>query len=138
MAANGPVGAAVEAQPPAGAGVAAGRGDEVDGSAKQRAAEPKGVAALVDLGVPREQRVDQLEVAVAVRLVERHAVLGEQGPAVVRAVADAGAADRQPGVAAPLLLGVDAGHVAQQVGDPWRKAAGVAFGGDHGHGAGRL
>ena len=110
------------------------RGHQIDRPAQQGAAEAQGVAALVDLGVAGQQGVDHLHVAEAVGLVERDAVLRHEQAAQVVGIADARAADRDAHVAAPLLLGIDAGHVAQGVGDVGGVAVLQAFRRDHGHG----
>ena len=111
--------------------------DQIDRPAQQRTAEPKSVAALIDLGVAGDQRIYQLEIAEAVGLVERHAVLGQQHASVMAGVADPRSADRQADVAAPLLLRIDARRVAQDVRQIGRIAIGVGFGRDDGDRAGR-
>ena len=137
VAAHHAVGAAVEPEGKIVRGGAAGRGEQIDRAAQQGPAEAQGVAAFVDLSVAGDQRIDQLKVAKAVRLVERHAVLGQQHAAIVDGVADPRPPDRQPYVAAPLLLGVDAGRVAQEIGEVGRVSVLIGLGRDNGHRARR-
>ena len=125
------IGAAVDADLVLEAGVLARGRHHVDRAAQEGAAEAQGVAAAIDLGVASVQRVGDLGVAIAVGLVQRHAVLGDQEAPVVVGVADARAADRDADVAAPLALGVDAGGVAQHVVQRQGLAVDVAFLRDH-------
>ena len=110
--------------------------DHVDRAAEQRAAITQRVPAFVHLGVAGEERINHLRVAVTIRLVERDAVLRQQRAAQVVGVADARAADGEARVAAPFLLHIDAGHIAEDVGEARGLAAVVAFARDDGDGAG--
>ena len=114
----------------------AGRRHHVDRPAQQGAAEAQGVAAAIDLGVAGDQRVGDLAVAIAVGLVQRQPVLGDQQAAVVVGVAAARAADRDADVAAPLLLGEDARRIAEHVVQRQGEAVLVGFRRDDGDGAG--
>ena len=109
------VAAAVEAGGEAGI-AAAGRRDEVDGAAQGRRAVAQRVGALVDLDILLGERVDLVEVAAAVGLVDRRAVLQEPHAAQVEVARQAGAADDELGILlAVLALDADARRVVEHV-----------------------
>ena len=56
----------------------------------------------------------------------------------MRGVADAGAADRQPDLLAPALLGIDAGHAVQGVAEVTGHVVGILLATDHGDRTGGL
>ena len=95
--------------------IAAGRHHEIDGAAERVGAELQRVGALADLDIFVGGRIDLLEIAVAVRRVDRDAVHIELHAAQMEIARQAGAADRKPGVVAPFRLREHARHVIQDV-----------------------
>ncbi len=118
---------------------ASGRTHEVDRAAERRGAVLQRVRAAEDLDVARGERLDRLEVATAVGLIEIDAVLQQFESAQMERPLQTRAAHRQARfLGAEARLHEDAGRIAECVGQGARALLAIALRIDDGRAAGDL